>query len=366
MEPELSTNVSSPNFTPSPDVINHNTTTHVSSFNQSNATYYLENIPLPGTTYTLFGLTCFIAILGLCGNFSILAFILKMRSQLKGHDVLTTVLAAFDSFAITTVPFTTPYVDDVIGMDITALSSIGCKLFHAVFFSAIYGSSLVVVLICIERFLAVWFPLRSRILLSPTTVRRCVLICLTPMVLAYCVTSVLYCELDEDGICNPNFDGSQFSTVLKKKPNTIIYNILNAIPSICTLVILPILTPLTIFKLFKHAASRRHLTTQEQDSRHYQASVKLTAVVVAQLTLVGLPACIGSFLILMDTDTKKDSDKNDLVLALITLALLLNHSMNFILYNIFDRDFRTKALGLICLKKEQGHSNVAQDVSCDK
>ena len=363
---ELSTNVSSLNLTDSSVVISNNSTTLVSSFNQSKTMYHFESIPSPGTTYTLFGLTCFIAILGLYCNFSILAFLSKMRAQLKGHDVLITFLAALDSLAITTVPFTQPYVYEVIGMDITAISSIGCKLFHSVFFSATYGSSLIVVLICIERFLVVWFPLRSRILLSPTTVRRCVLICLTPMVLAYCVTSVLYCELDEDGICNPNFDGSQFSTVLKKKPNTIIYNILTAIPSICTLVILPILTPLTIFKLFKHAASRRHLTTQEQDSRHYQASVKLTAVVVAQLTLVGLPACIGSFLILMDTDTKTDSDKNDLVLALITLALLLNHSMNFLLYNIFDRDFRTKALGLICFKKEQGHSNVAQDVSCDK
>ena len=253
----LSTNVSSLNFTTSSDVIGHNSTAHVSSVNQTNATYNVERISSPGTTYTIFGLICFVAILGLCGNFSILAFMSKMRSQLKGHDVLITVLAALDSLAITTITFTTPYIDEAIGMDITAISNISCKLYYSVFYSSIYDSSLVVVLICIERFLAVWFPLKSRSLLSPTTVRRCVSVFLTPLVLAYCVTSILYCEVDGDGICNPNFDGSQYSTVLKRKPNTTFYNILIAIPSVCTLVILPILTPLTIVKLFKHATSRR-------------------------------------------------------------------------------------------------------------
>ena len=104
-------------------------------------------------------------------------------------------------------------------MDIRAITTIGCKISRAVLFPAMFSSSAIVVLICLERFLAVWFPLKTRSLLSEKNIFRAILVCVTPIVLIYVATSVLYCEI-KDGVCHPNFDGSEYSTVLKKMPNT--------------------------------------------------------------------------------------------------------------------------------------------------
>ena len=40
-------------------------------------------------------------------------------------------------------------------------------------------------------------------------------------------------------------------------------------------------------------------------------------------------------------------------LSLLMLAMILNHASKFVLYNVFDRGFRRKALRLFRLTKEQ-------------
>ena len=337
---ELSTNGSEPNLT---DASGHNATANLMPPDQSVAPYFEENVLIPGTTYIFLGLSCFIIIIGVFGNVSILIVEYKYRHQSKGHDVLVTALAVLNLLALVVIPFVQPSLTAVVGFDVRATSTWGCKLYNGALQSVVNTSSLVVLLICIQRFLLVWFPLRYRALLSPKTVRNCVLVCLTPVVLASAITAVLYPEIDENGFCNPNLDGRQYNTVLQEMSDTTVYKIVFGLPPVATAVILPVLTPLIIIKLVKQAAARRNLTVQDNDTAEFQASVKLTSIVVAYMALVMLPVgTVSAGFVFMK--------RGAVVVDSIVLAAIANYSLNFLLYSIFERNFRERAFGLFCFK----------------
>ena len=328
---------------------NHfNRTTADSYLNQTNSTFDEATVSIPtlsGLTYTLFGITCCFTVLGLCGNSLILASMFKFRGKSKGHGALITSLSVCDSVALISTAFIQPCVHSVFGMDIRAITTIGCKVSRAVLFPAMFSSSAIVVLICLERFLAVWFPLKTRSLLSEKNIFRAILVCVTPIVLIYVATSVLYCEI-KDGVCHPNFDGSEYSTVLKKMPNTTFYSTMTGFILVTTILILSILTPLTIVKLYKQMVIRRQLTTSELKDTHFQTSVKLIAVVLAHATLLGLPGMVTIAFSMIGITPDDDT------LSGLTLPTLLNHSINFLLYNIFDADFRRNVSTLFGLTKK--------------
>ena len=310
-------------------------------FNQS---HEHANVPASGLTYTLFGLSCLLTCLGLIGNVSILTITWKFRKPGKGHDVLIMSLAIIDSIALSSTALMQPCVYEVLGMDVRAITSIGCKFFMSVWLSAKGSSSIVVVLISIERFLAVWFPLEIRSLLSSQTALRSLWLCMTPIIIITVTMSTLYCEIDKYGICTPNIEGSVYSSVLQKMPDTTIFKVMGIV-MLSPLLILLILTPMTVVKLFKQKAIRRHLTSQELNNGTFQISVKLTAVAITHSILYVIP--LATAIAYGFNDTVPDS----YVLSWITLPLLLHHSLNFLLYNIFDTEFRSRVSNLFGLKR---------------
>ena len=325
--------------------ISPNDTMLADCFNKTGASYALVDIPVSGQTYILFALTCFVAVLGLFGNSLILTIMIKFRNTpLRGHDVLIIALAVCDGIALIPAALSQTCVFDVIGRDIRAISTAGCKIIMVIWACAMISSGTVVILICIERFVAVWFPFRSKYLTSRTFVFRCLLLCVTIFVSMYGTTNVLYAEIT-DGICSPNFAGKIYSSVLKRIPDTTVYNGIRGLHIISFLVILCTLTPMTIVKLVK----RRNLTTTERDMGNFRISMKLTAVVLAFMCLIALPSAIFAVSGLSGTHLIGTNETRDL-LAWLTPALLLNHSTNFILYNIFDAEFRRKALGILFKK----------------
>ena len=104
----------------------YNNTMSTAYLSQSNSTYELSNgsIPISELTYTLFGLTCCFTVLGLFGNCLILRSMLKFRKRFNAHGVLITSLAICDIVALLSWFQTQPCVQDVFGMDVSAISSI--------------------------------------------------------------------------------------------------------------------------------------------------------------------------------------------------------------------------------------------------
>ena len=349
---EVHTIISQNGTTPSDylfQMISQNGTTIALYFNQTNSFHTPTDIPLTVLTYVSFGLTCFITVLGLFGNSSILAIKIKFGdTRLKGHDLMITVLAIFDLIALIPTALASPCVYTVIGRDIRAITTIGCKLCMSIWESAVVNSCSVVILICIERFIAEWYPLESRYLFPRKIVQRCLLIGATAVILMYCSLCVLYCEVAE-GRCLPNFAGNIYSTVLKRLPDTTVYNVLIGVHLVCYLVILIILTPMIIVKLYQQSIIRRQLSKKEREIGHFRISVKLTAVVVVFFMFVALPVAIP---IVMGLAGSQLIDRCESFLSLLILAMLINHSANFLVFNIFDVEFRLKAFSMFCLERE--------------
>ena len=316
-------------------------------------------IPLPRMAYIIFGLTCLVTAVGLIGNALIL--ITKGRTTpLKGHDILVSALAIFDCMALVPTALSQPCVYEVIGMDIRALSTVSCKLFMCVYQFVTFSSFTVVVLICLERFVAVWYPLRSRHVLSRTLVFRTLLITVTVLFMIYVSMAILYSEVS-DGICVYNLAGKVYSSVLGTVPDTTAFMVIVASNFMLYFMILLIFTPMIIIKLYKQLLLRRQLTTTKQDDGHVRKSVRLMAghlrksvnlmaVVVDFLIFVAMPIGAGLLMSLVGNQPISMSEKRALLSA-ITLALLLNHSTNFVIYNAFDPGFRRKVFDLFCSKR---------------
>ena len=304
-------------------------------FNFTNSTHDLAINEVPGQIYTLFALTCFFTFLGLAGNISILIISLKSQRKEKAYDVLITALAVTYSIALPTIALQQPCVYETIGTDVRAVTNIGCKLFMSVLISAMFCSSTVVVLISIERFLAVWCPVRYQNFCTRQTALRSVCQCTTTIVIISVSLSILYIEIDENGECYSNSDGLVYSTVLRRMPDTSFYKAMGILMS-SPLVLLFILTPMTVAKLCKQRTDRRQRTPQRRDIRNLQISVKLIMVVVVHLTLIAVPLAITLTLVSIGKTIEGNVESG------ITLALLLNHLTNFLVYNIFDVEFRRR------------------------
>ena len=325
--------------------------------NQTYSLLHQSGSPLSTLTYVSFGLICAILILGLCGNLLTLTITVKFRNMLKEHDILITALAVCDSAILVTTPFNHPNVYEVIGTDIRAVSTIGCKLFLGVWQSLVMCSSAITLLISIERFVAVWFPIRSRYLLTRKTILRSLCVTVALSFLTFVTLCILYCEI-HDGLCYPNVDGSSYSTVLKQIPDTTFYNGFIAMPPVIVIMIMSILTPMTIGKLLKQRDKRRQLTIKENNSSRElsRITMKLTAVAIAYLTLIGLPSMAVSISGLSGINIH---DVRILHSGVI-FAVLINHSMNFFLYNVFDGVFRNRVVSLFCVRFEKDNTpNVA-------
>ena len=314
--------------------------------NQTNSLLPQADSPLSTLTYFTFGLICAILILGLCGNLLTLTITIKFRNMLKDHDILIISMAICDSAAVLLTPLNSPEVYEVIGRDIRAVTTIGCKLFLGVWLSLLISSSAITLLISIERFVAVWFSLRSRYLLTRKTTLTSVCVSVALSFLTFITLCILYCEI-QDALCYPNFDGSEYSTVLEQMPDTTVYNGFIAMPPVIVIMTMSILTPMTIGKLIRQRAIRRHLTPQVNNSSDQaRITMKLTAVASAYLLLNGLPFMAGSIIGLSGINIH---DVRFLHSGLI-FCVLINHSTNFFLYNVFDDAFRKKVVSLFWVR----------------
>ncbi|KAH0631040.1 hypothetical protein JD844_004538, partial [Phrynosoma platyrhinos] len=96
-------------------------------------------------------------VLGLAGNLFVLGYFLRTRSATAPANVFLANLAALDLLFVLTLPFRIAY--HALGNDWLFGEAL-CKLTGCLFFANLYGSSLFLACICLERYLAVVHPLR--------------------------------------------------------------------------------------------------------------------------------------------------------------------------------------------------------------
>ncbi|XP_052281298.1 growth hormone secretagogue receptor type 1-like [Dreissena polymorpha] len=106
-----------------------------------------------------------ILVVGVAGN--ILTLVTMMFSRFKDltSRYIILFLALSDTALLLTQPLNKFWIIKLIGIDLRALSTLSCKIFFVIFRSAKMTSSWLVVLLCVERYVAVIFPLRAKSIL---------------------------------------------------------------------------------------------------------------------------------------------------------------------------------------------------------
>ena len=94
---------------------------------------------------------------GLVGNILTIIAMRSRRFQQSSTGVYLTALALSDMTFILVFPFSKSTANQLLNMDVKAISSIGCKVFFLIFRGTKISSSWLVILIGIERFLVVWY-----------------------------------------------------------------------------------------------------------------------------------------------------------------------------------------------------------------
>ena len=300
----------------------------------------------PWMSYFIASLACFFLLVGLLGNGLTLVVTLKSETRFKSNNILIMSLAVADTLSLLTNTFNIRAFGEISPIDMTALKSANnftCKLSNATYRMSLFNSSLMIMLICIERFIVVWFPMKSRHFLTKRLTFLSVATCIASTFVIVAIPSALYGGT-KNGVCYFDFDvnGDGESDTIQSTPLLLIIVVLFVISPI---VIILSLTPMTIVKLYRQQAIRRGLTKQELRTGTYRTSVLLTATVVVYLTLAGIPYLVFSAISASGTNVSASSASTGS--WGFSIILQTNYSTNFVLYTLFNEEFRQNLFNML-------------------
>ena len=312
----------------------------------------------PWTAYFFFSLAWLFLGVGLFGNVITLIITLKSKGSSKSHNTLIMSLALMDTLALVTFPINQPSFMEIMWVYIEALNNVICGVFMVIYRTASFNATLMNLLISIERFIVVWFPLKSKQLLTTKVLIISIVSCSLGSLVLY-VLPALFRNLETIDCTNQESIAANVGnqrSVLGIPMYIITRLLLVALPAM----ILLILTPLTIGKLLHIRAKRRHLTTQSTDTGTFRISVLLMSVVITFLLLFVVPN-----LIRIGLSAGRISVNTDIFLECVFILSHINHSTNFLLYAVFLKEFREKLIAYLscaCIKTD-GNDTAANKTS---
>ena len=293
-----------------------------------------------------FGMSCFFMIFGLFGN--ILTLIISSRSanRSKPYSILIMMLATTDTAAMLT------RILNLLGpvqMKLIAFTNqVACIIL--VFATALtkHTSTVAVELICIERFIVIFFPLKARRFLTSRNTRITIAACVLVTLVSTSVFTVYSIK------CRRDVPASGSTEVALARRASVILN--QHVP----MAIFLCLTPLMVVKLIQQHAVRRRLTKTESKTGHYQTSVLLVSIVVAFFILAVIPNLV---LLALEASGIATRGRNEAFVVsffkiLMPVGQMANYSINFIFYNAFNADFRRKTIILLGCSRPDGEQAV--------
>ena len=311
--------------------------------NASRALTKSTSVPRSWVSYTVVTLACIFLVVGLIGNGLALVVTLKSKTRFKPHNILIMSLAVADTCSLLTTTVTIREFGEVSPVDMIVLKSTNnftCKLFQAAYLTSLFNSTLMIMLICIERFIVVWFPLKTRYFLTKRLTIISVATCVTVTIAFGAVPSVIYGGVrNRTCVFNLDVNGDGEADTIKSTPLLLVIPLLFVVTP---MVVILSLTPLTIVKLYRQQAIRRSLTNQDTSTGSHRTSVLLTAIVVVYLLLVGIPHLTFSAISVGGTNVASSNGSSWKAVARICLTIITqaNYSTNFIMYTWLNAEFR--------------------------
>lgn len=305
-------------------------------FNTTTLFPHFEDEVLPLIMDVYLVVTVLTVILGLFGSIFTIIIMRKEPFRSKSYGIHLTTLAVADMLSLILI---TLYKDSTIYFlqkEIFAESVIACKMF-------IYSSCTTrgftcwnIVFISVERFIAVWFPFKFKILSSrrrTLTISGCLFIAANIIAIFPTLSAGI-----RDGICLP--DITYEAIPLSVAMLITLYLIIPAI-------ILLFLTPLTGFKLAKEQMSRRRMNSENRTESLTNVTIMLIGTVISYMVLIGSPFVARVALRYIGTIPAESNYR--IMNEITSITEQINCSINFFIYGLLGSEFRNHVIG-ICTK----------------
>lgn len=290
---------------------------------------------------------------GLFGNLFTIATMASSRFQHMTSRYILIFLAISDTVLLLTQPFNKLWVIKLLGSDLRAISRTSCKAFFVIFRSAKMTSSWLVVLLCFERFVAVVFPLKAKVIIRKRFIFPAIALDYIVM-LTY--NSVWHFSSDViDGICKPDVPSFQHKVFV-----TIGTTFYSLIPT----ALLMVFTPQIIVRLVHQQKIRRNLSRRSgiaqsvsnASSAHskkgkemFRASVMVLGVMIAYIILIIPITTVHLYAFTAGVSAFDHGSLGFFIYREIAQTLeQINYAVNFFFYVLCSFTFRQRVKEILC------------------
>ena len=289
-------------------------------------------------------------IIGLFGNVMTIAVMRRTSAfETKPTAMILSLLSVADSSVLLMVPWNKISFQQLIGFDVRGLHWIGCKVFFWAWPSAKTTSSWFIVLISLERCIAIACPLRARNLITKRNTSYAISLVCT-VIFIYNGTRSVFSNVTKNGICLDNIPDHPENAVL-------VHNFVvgGAILSTYIPAILVFFLNLTsVYKLMRQSRENELLTSSQsrqtscQQKTNRQLSAMLLSVAIAFQILVTPMAVLHIIATLNDIPLFHTNEFKLVIAREIAMILeQLNYSINFYLYTLCSRTFADQFLAIV-------------------
>ena len=294
-----------------------------------------------------------LVVTGVCGNMFTIRVMLAKNFQRMSVSAFLIAMALSDTAVIIVSTLNKSWIRNLIGTDYRAFNQAGCIAFFWAFRTSKLVSSWIVVLICIERFIAVCIPLRSKTLCS----KRMAYASIVTTVLGASVFSAFRGWMDTsivNGTCLPNSRHLKEYIAIVRMLLLVSLVIYALIPAIVTLV----LNAFTVTSIWKgrrkvHVMTTTHNPAGKTATQSTKATTMLLSTNVAFIVCVTPISIVHAVSFSRRVNLFESSDP--MVVAVRETAQVfeqLNYSINFFLYVLCNSRFRSEFMRtvLCCVK----------------
>ena len=315
--------------------------------------------------------------LGVVGNLLTVHVMFTARFRRLAVSRLLVALALSDFVVSIGFPLNKLSVRRLFRTDLRALSTIGCHIFYWTHRAAETASAWLVVLISCERFVAVWLPLRAKVISTPSHALAAVAV-----VYAACAAYMAYVTVVDDalvgGVCVSNYPAATTTGQTEQHVNAYVIICVSAAVPAALLLVLNAFICWRLYSLERDRRRRRGAvpgfpsssgngggdtgtriasmptttTRAASDDQSWKTTVTLVLVTFAFVAFIGPWNAVNFAALRRGVALPTTTDPSLSVVRELTQMLeQVNYAANFLFYVVFSSVFRRRLVELFRVPK---------------
>ncbi|XP_076443948.1 neuropeptide receptor 15-like [Babylonia areolata] len=305
-------------------------------------------------------LFCLVGLVGLTGNVLVVYIVLKDRKMRKSvTNLLILNLAVADSLLMVLgVPEIVQFMLDrgwLLGLT-------ACRVNRSVLVAALYASVLTLVAVCIERYIAIVYPMKAHLV---CTRRRVVfvIVCVWILAISCCMPTALF-----NDVINPSEFMPHAMCITRFSFDThFLYHIIFKFTEFCLFYFGPLVLQMVCYiiigrrlfvgvdKLHRNSNIRSTPDRRQRTSEAIKARKGVVKMLIASVIIYFLSYSPHQVLLFFNTFSSMSFGDSWMYLVLTTTLAYINSAANPLLYCVFSENFRSKFKDILqCCTCEAG------------